>query len=65
MHFGTIAQRAVLDIAQQWGLPKDTLRELGSSVPVQCVRNAREVQAVARAFLHDWAQRKLGRQRLH
>jgi len=64
-HFGTIAQGAVLDIAQQWGLPKDTLRELGSSVPVRCVRNAREVQAVARAFLHDWAQRKLGRQRLH
>lgn len=64
-HFHSIARGALHDIAAEWGLPEGTLSEIGSQMPVGTARNAREVRSLARAYLTDWARRRLGPHRLH
>ncbi len=60
-----IARGALLDIAREWGLPEDTFAELGDAIPLGAARNAREIRAMARAYLNDWARRSLGPGRAH
>ncbi|HWI83491.1 AAA family ATPase [Ramlibacter sp.] len=63
--FGAIARGALRDIAVEWGLDEATLIELAPEIPVQGVRNAREVRTLVRAYLHRWSREHLGQRHLH
>lgn len=63
--FPAIARGALADIEREWSLPRGTFSKLSVDIPLTAARNAREIRALARAFLNDWARRSLGPSRLH
>ncbi len=63
--FSGIARGALIDIAQEWGLPPTTLKHLADAVPIGAARNAREIRALVRGYLSDWARQNLGPKRTH
>lgn len=60
-----IVRGALRDIATEWGLHEATLAELAPEIRVEGVRNAREIRALARAYLHRWSREHLGHGNLH
>lgn len=63
--FAAIVRGVLRDIATEWGLHEATLLEIAPEISVEGVRNAREVRAVVRAYLHNWSRERLGREKLH
>jgi ATP-dependent Lon protease len=63
--FRTIARGALVDIAREWDLPERTFESVGDAMTLGAARNAREIRAFARAYLHDWARKTLGPGRRH
>jgi hypothetical protein len=63
--FVAIISGVLRDIAKEWGMEETTFVELASQIDTAGVRNARELRALTRAWLHRWSSRSLGRGKLH
>lgn len=64
-HFGAIAEGIAGDIAAEWGLHRDVLPQVGHLIALAGARNVREVRAIVKRGLQDFAEANLRRERLH
>lgn len=64
-HLPALAQSAARDICHEWGLPRDIAPDIDFSELEDHSPSARDIRGAVRILLAEWAEKNLGKRRLH